>query len=140
MLRKGPAPRRSESSKRVAKQQRRVVSAELVCARQGEPGLANRLDLERKVDQRPILVRPSDRADAERLHRASAEDDPFPTAGADEAPGGVWRIDGANQWGGISNVRWIPLWYVTGFPVRARRHSRRYASAKPATSETNSVL
>ena len=85
--RAGAPPQREQQ--RVAKQQRRVVPAELVRARQGEPGLANRLDLERKVDERPILVRSRDRTDPERLRRASAEDDPFPPAGADEAPGCV---------------------------------------------------
>ena len=40
------APSQREQQ-RVAKQQGRVVSAELVHVRQGEPGLANRLDLQR---------------------------------------------------------------------------------------------
>ena len=68
------------------------MSAELVRARQGEQSLVNRLDLERKVDQRPILVRSRDRTDPERLRRASAEDDPLPPAGADEAPGRVDEV------------------------------------------------
>ena len=74
---------------RIAEQEGRVVPAELVRARQGEPGLANRLDLERQVDQRPILVRSRDGTDPKRLRRASSEDDPLPPAGADEASGGV---------------------------------------------------
>ena len=65
------------------------MPAELVRARQRKPGLANRLDLERKVNQRPILVRSGDRSDPERFRRASAEDDPLPAASADEAPGRV---------------------------------------------------
>ena len=65
------------------------MPAELKSVRQGEPGLADRIGLERQVDQGPILVRARDGTDLERLRRASAEDDPFPPAGADEASGGV---------------------------------------------------
>ena len=65
------------------------MPAELVRARQGELGLADRLELEWKVDQRPILVRSRDGTDPKRLRRASAEDDPLPPAGADEGSGGV---------------------------------------------------
>ena len=83
----GAAAQREQQ--RIAEQEGRVVPAELVRARQGEPGLANRLDLERKVDQRPILVRSRDGTDPKRLRRASAEDDPLPPAGADEGSGGV---------------------------------------------------
>ena len=83
----GAPPQREQQ--RVAQQEGRVVSAELVRARQGEPGLADRLDLERQVDQRPILVRSGDGTDPQRLRRASAEDDPLPPAGADEGSGGV---------------------------------------------------
>ena len=104
------APKGSRSppqreQQRIAQQERRVMPAELAGVRQGEPSFADRLDLERKVDEGPVLVRSRDRTDPERLRRASAEDDPFPPAGADEGPGGVWRIDGANQWGGVPNVR-----------------------------------
>ncbi len=83
----GAAAQREQQ--RVAQQEGRVVPAELKCVRQGEPGLADRLGLERKVDQGPILIRSRDGTDLERLRRASAEDDPFPPAGADEASGGV---------------------------------------------------
>ena len=86
---KGSRAPSQREQQRIAEQEGRVVPAELVRARQGEPGLANRLDLERKVDERPILVRPGDRTDPERLRRAPAEDDPLPPAGADEAPGRV---------------------------------------------------
>ena len=89
---KGAGAPSQREQQRVAKQQRRVVPAELVRARQGEPGLANRLDLERKVDERPILVRPRDRTDPERFRRASAENDPFSAAGADEVPGRVDKV------------------------------------------------
>ena len=74
---------------RIAEQEGRVVPAERVRARQGEPGLANRLDLEWKVDQRPVPIRSRDGTDPKRLRRASAEDDPLPPAGADEGSGGV---------------------------------------------------
>ena len=89
---KGAGAPSQREQQRVAKQEGRVVPADLVRVRQGEPGLANRLDLERKVDQRPILVRSRDRTDPERLRRASAEDDPLPAAGADETPGGVDEV------------------------------------------------
>ena len=75
----GAPPQREQQ--RIAKQQRRVVPAVLMGVRQGEPGFANRLDLERKVDQRPILVRTRNRTDPERLRRASAENDPTPDRG-----------------------------------------------------------
>ena len=57
------------------------MPAELLRARQGEPSLANRLDLERQVDQRPILIRSRDGTYPERLRRTSAEDDPLAPAG-----------------------------------------------------------
>ena len=63
----------------------KALCAELVRSWQWERGLVNRIEHARKVDQCPILVRPRDRTDAERLRRASAEDDPFPIVGADEA-------------------------------------------------------
>ena len=74
---------------RVTQQEGRVVPAELVGVRQREPGFANRLEFQREVDERPVLVRARDRADSERLRRASAEDDPLPPTGADEASGRV---------------------------------------------------
>ena len=84
------APKRSgtpsqRQQQRVAKQEGRVVPAELLRTRQGEPGLANRLHLQRQVDQRPILIRTRDRTDPQRRRRASGEDDPLPPARADEA-------------------------------------------------------
>ena len=109
-----PAPQREQQC--VAQQERRVVPAELARVRQGEPGFANRLDLERKVDQRPVLVRSRDRTDLECLRRASTEDDPLPPTGADEAPGRVEelaheacpsaaasRANAARQFSGSSN-------------------------------------
>ena len=84
----GAPPQREQQ--RIAKQESRVVPANLMRARQGEPSLANRLDLQRHVDQCSILIRSRDRTDPERLRRASTEHDPLPPAGADEAPG---RID-----------------------------------------------
>ena len=89
---KGAGTPSQREQQRVAKQEGRIVPADLVRARQGESSLANRLDLERKVDQRPILVRTRDRTDPERLRRASAEDDPLPPAGADEASGRVEEV------------------------------------------------
>ena len=91
------APKGSRSSpqreqQRVAQQERRVVPAELARVRQGEPGFANRLDLQRKVNQRPVLVRSRDRTDLECLRRASTEDDPLPPTGADEASGRVEEV------------------------------------------------
>ena len=64
---KGAGAPSQREQQRVAKQEGRVVPADLVRARQGEPSLANRLDLERKVDQRPILARSRDRTDPQRL-------------------------------------------------------------------------
>ena len=92
---KGSRPPPQREQQRVAQQERRVVPAELVGVRHGEPGFANRLESQRKVDERPVLVRSRDRTDPERLRRASAEDDPLAPAGADEAPRGVYRINGA---------------------------------------------
>ena len=92
MLRKGPAPRRSESSNASRSRSAESCPPSWCGVRQGEPGFANRLDLERKVDERPVLVRSRDRTDPERLRRASAEDDPLPPAGADEAPGRVEEL------------------------------------------------
>ena len=89
---KGTGAPSQREQQRVAKQEGRIVPADLVRARQGESSLANRLDLERKVDQRPILVRSRDRTDPQRLRRASAEDDPLPPAGADEASGRVEEV------------------------------------------------
>ena len=91
------APKRSgtpsqRQQQRVAKQQGRVVPAELLRTRQGEPRLANRLHLQRQVDQRPILIRTRDRTDPQRLRRASGEDDPLPPARADEAAGRVDEV------------------------------------------------
>ena len=68
------------------------MPAELLRARQGEPGLANRLRLQRHVDERPILIRSRDRTDLQRLRRASGEDDPLPPARADEASGRVDEV------------------------------------------------
>ena len=44
---KGPRPPPQREQQRIAQQERRVVPAELMGVRQGEPGLANRLDLKR---------------------------------------------------------------------------------------------
>ena len=68
------------------------MSAKLVCTGQREPGLANRLDFEREMDQRPILVRSRDRTYPQRLRRTAAEDYPLPASGADEAPRRVDKI------------------------------------------------
>ena len=68
------------------------MPAELIRTRQREPGLANRLDLERQVDQRPVLIRSRDRTDPQGLRRASGEDDPLSPARADEASGRVDQV------------------------------------------------
>ena len=62
------APKGSRSppqreQQRIAKQESRVVATELMRAGQREPRLANRLDLERQVDERPIRIRSRDRTD-----------------------------------------------------------------------------
>ena len=84
-----PAQREQQ---RVAKQQGRVVPPELIRARQGEPGLANRLDLERQVNQRPVLIRARHGTDQQGFRRGSGKNYPLPPAGADEAPGGVDQV------------------------------------------------
>ena len=84
---KRPRAPPQREQQRIAKQQGRVVPAQLIRAGQREPRLADRLDLERQVDQRPIFLRSRDGANPQRLGRASAEDDPLPPASADEAAG-----------------------------------------------------
>ena len=68
------------------------MPTELLRTRQREPGLANRLDLQRQVDQRPVLIRTRDRTHPQRLRRATGEDDPLAPPRADEAAGRVDEV------------------------------------------------
>ena len=86
----GAAPQRQQQ--RVAQQQGRIVPAELVHARQREPRLANRLRLQRQVDQRAIFVRPRDRTHPQRVRRTSGQHHPLAPARADQAPRRVREV------------------------------------------------
>ena len=65
------------------------MSTEVVGARHWETGFANWFGFEGKVDQRLVFVGPRHRPDPKRFRGTSAQDDPFPAPGADQAPGRV---------------------------------------------------
>ena len=88
--RSGAPPQRKKQ--RVAQQQGRIVPAELVHARQRKPRLANRLHLQRQVDQRAIFVRPGDGTDPQRVRRTSGQHHPLAPTCADQAPRRVGEV------------------------------------------------
>ena len=68
------------------------MAGRLVGVGQREAASRDRLGLERKVDQRLVLLGAGDRADAKRLGVAAGQHDPLAAAGADEAAGAPVRL------------------------------------------------
>src|SRR5690606_22533479 len=82
-----PGAAAHREKKRIAKQERRIVSAEVVRVWRGEARLSHGLGLERKVDEGLVFLRAGDRTDTERVGGAAGEHHPLAPASRDQ---GAW--------------------------------------------------